>query len=92
MSENISIINVDNEVLKNKFIRLPWTIYKGNPNWVPPLMLDVRNNLDTIKNPFYQHSRIEMWLAEKDGVLAGRIAAIINDNHNNLHNDKVGFF
>jgi len=92
VSENISIINVDNEVLKNKFIRLPWTIYKGNPNWVPPLMLDVRNNLDTKNNPFYQHSRIEMWLAEKDGVLAGRIAAIINDNHNNLHNDKVGFF
>ncbi len=85
-------MKVDNEVLKNKFIKLPWKLYNGNNNWVPPLIFDVRNNLDTKKNPFYQHSKLEMWLAEKDGIFSGRIAAIINDNHNILHNDKVGFF
>ena len=78
--------------MKNKFIKLPWKLYKGNATWVPPLKFDVRNNLDTKKNPFYQHSKLEIWLAEKDGMVAGRIAAIINDNHNILHNDKVGFF
>jgi len=92
LSKTISLLKVDNEVLKNKFIKLPWKLYKGNSNWVPPLKFDVRNNLDTKKNPFYQHSKLEMWLAEKDGMVAGRIAAIINDNHNILHNDKVGFF
>ncbi len=92
MSNTISILKVDNEVLKNKFIKFPWKLYKGYSNWVPPLKFDVRNNLDTKKNPFYQHSKLEMWLAEKDGRVAGRIAAIINDNHNILHNDKVGFF
>ncbi len=92
MKNNISIISVEDEVLKNKFMKFPWSLYKGNPNWVPPLLLDVKNNLDTKKNPFYRHSKIKMWLAKKDGVIAGRIAAIINDNHNIEHNDKVGFF
>jgi len=33
-----------------------------------------------------------MYLAQKDGEYTGRIAAIINDNHNKFHEDKVGFF
>ncbi len=77
---------------KNLFINFPWKIYKEYPNWVPPLKFDVKNNLNPDKNPFFQHSKVELYLAEVDGKLAGRIAAIINDNHNKFHHDKVGFF
>ncbi len=76
-----------------RFIKLPWQLYKGNKYWVPPLIFDVRNNLNTRKNPFYKHAEIELFLAEKDdGKLVGRIAAIKNDNHNEFHEDKAGFF
>ncbi|MBK7447474.1 MAG: hypothetical protein IPJ45_15935 [Ignavibacteria bacterium] len=57
-----------------------------------PLRFDVKNNLDEKKNPFYKHSKIKLWLAKKNGEIVGRIAGIINDNHNKFHNDKVGFF
>jgi len=74
------------------FIKFPWQLYEHDKHWVPPLIFDVRNNLNPKKNPFFKHSEIAFFLAEKDGKLAGRIAAIKNDNHNNLHKDKVGFF
>lgn len=88
----IQIKRVENEQDKMKFIKFPWSLYKDEKNWVPPLIFDVRNNLNTVKNPFYLHSEIELFLAEKDGNIAGRIAAIKNDNHNKFHEDKAGFF
>ncbi|HRE41507.1 MAG TPA: hypothetical protein PLG90_09245 [Ignavibacteria bacterium] len=91
MSE-IYLKKVEDNYYKKKFIDFPYKLYKGNPNWVPPLKFDVKNNLDTIKNPFYTHAEISLWLAYKDGEIAGRIAAIINKSHNEFYNDKVGFF
>ncbi len=75
-----------------KFIKLPWKIYKDDKYWVAPLVFDVRNNLNPNKNPFFKHAEVDLFLAEKDGEVVGRIAAIKNDNHNKFHNDKTGFF
>jgi GNAT superfamily N-acetyltransferase len=88
----VSIRKVENEKDRMQFIKLPWEIYKNDKYWVPPLIFDVRNNLNPKKNPFFQHSEVQLFLAEKDGKLAGRIAAIKNDNHNNFYHDKTGFF
>ncbi|MCR4439049.1 MAG: N-acetyltransferase [bacterium] len=76
----------------NRFVKLPWQIYRGNPSWVPPLIADVKKMLDREKNPFFQHSQAEYYLAERDGQTVGRIAAIVNDNHNQFHHEKTGFF
>lgn len=89
---DIVIKPIDNEIDKMKFIKFPWEIYKGDDNWVPPIIYDVRKNLDTIKNPFYKHAKIKLFLALDGKTIVGRIAAIINDNHNKKYNDKVGFF
>jgi len=91
MSE-VVINRVINEADKIKFIKFPWKIHKGNPNWVPPMIFDVRNTLNTKKNPLYQHSKLELWLAYRGTEIVGRIAAIVNENHNKFHNDKVGFW
>ncbi len=91
MSE-IIVKAVENEVEKMRFIKFPWEIYKGYDNWVPPLIYDVRKNLDTVKNPFYKHAKIQLFLALDGKTIVGRIAAIVNDNHNKKYNDKVGFF
>jgi len=74
------------------FIKMPWKIYKNDPHWVPPLIYDRKKILNKKKNPFFQHSEMELFLAEKNGEIIGRIAAIKNDLHNKHHNDKVGFF
>jgi hypothetical protein len=92
MSQEVVINKVTNETDKIKFIKFPWKIHKGNPNWVPPMIFDVRNTLNTKKNPLYQHSKLELWLAYRGNEIVGRIAAIVNDNHNKFHNDKVGFW
>ena len=88
----IRIEKVETKKALKKFIKFPWTIYSGDPNWVPPLLLDVRDRLDRVKNPFFEHAEMDLFLAFKEGALAGRIAAIKDDNHNQVHNEKVVFF
>lgn len=74
------------------FIKCQWEFYKNDPNWVPPLIMERRKLLDTKRNPFFHHSKIQLFVAEQDGRIVGRIAAITNDNHNIEHNDNIGFF
>jgi len=75
-----------------RFIKLPWSIYKGDPNWVPPLIIDQKAKFNRDKNPFFKHSTARFYLAEKEGKIAGRIAGIINNNHNKFHEENIGFF
>jgi len=74
------------------FIRFLWKIYRNYPAWVPPLMMDRKKLMDRAKNPFYKHSDAEFFLAEHEGEVVGRIAAIINHNHNREHSENIGFF
>lgn len=75
-----------------EFIRLPWSIYRGDPNWVPPLAAEQRKMLDPTRNPFFQHARAAYFLARRDGKCVGRISAHIDDNSNLFHDEKCGFF
>jgi GNAT superfamily N-acetyltransferase len=87
---NITTVKSKKELMQ--FIRFQWKIYKNDQYWVPPLIMDRKKLLNREKNPFFKHAEMEMFLAERDGELVGRIAAIKNDLHNSTHNDKVGFF
>lgn len=89
---DIKIRPVENKSDKMRFIRCQWDFYKNDKNFVPPIIADRLKILDTKKNPFYKHSLIQLFLAETEGKIVGRIAAIINHNHNKTHKDKVGFF
>ena len=75
-----------------EFIRLPWSIYRNDPNWVPTLVAEQRKMLDPASNPFFQHARAAYFLARRDGRCVGRISAHIDDNSNRFHNEKCGFF
>ena len=75
-----------------RFIRLPWRIYAGDPNWVAPLLVERRAFLDRRKNPFFGHSDAELFLAERGGEVVGRIAAIENRRHLETYVDGTGFF
>ncbi len=75
-----------------EFVEMAWPIYKGNKQWVPPLISDIEAMLTPGKNPFWEHAERELFLAEKDEKNAGRIAATVCWNHNKLYNEKTGFF
>ncbi len=76
-----------------RFIRFPWTIYRHDPNWVPPLISDYRAFLDRRKNPFFEHAEVQFLLAsDTAGRICGRIAAIVNHRHIELQGEKAGFF
>ena len=48
--------------------------------------------LDVSKNPFWKHAKRELFLARRDGRVVGRIAAIVDEEHNRVHEEKIGFF
>ena len=66
-------------------------IYAGDPNWVPPLRDDVAKVFGQ-KNPFLRHAEIQLFIARKGGSDAGRIAAVLDRNHNEFHGEKTAFF
>jgi len=91
-SPAIKIRSVQTKKELNTFIKFPYHHYKNNPYWVPPLLVDQKVLLNPKKHPFYQHAKVQFFLAEKNGKTAGRIAAIIDYKHNEFHNEKTGFF
>jgi GNAT superfamily N-acetyltransferase len=75
-----------------RFIDLPYRLHARDPVWVPPLRRDVASLLSRTRNPFFEHAEAEYFIAEVDGQVLGRIAAISNRLHNETHGDRVGFF
>ena len=73
------------EVLTDKdlkaFIRFPFSLYHGNPYWVPTLFSDDYNTLRRDRNPAFEYCQARYWLASKDDRIVGRIAAILNQRY-----------
>jgi hypothetical protein len=72
------------------FVDLPWRIYEGERNWVPPLKTDVRRILDPRRHPFWQFASRELFLAMRGDEPVGRIAAIVDRNYNEFHHERMG--
>jgi GNAT superfamily N-acetyltransferase len=76
-----------------RFIDYPYTFYKGNPHWVPPLRQDTEHILNPKKNAFFEHGKIQCFLAEDAaGNVVGRIGSVVNGMHLKKYNDGNGFF
>ena len=91
-SLNFRIRKVENQQDLMEFIKFPWRVYRDDPYWVPPLISERKAFLDPERNPFFEHSEVELFLAQRGNETIGTIAAIINDNHNAFHEEKAGFF
>ena len=79
---SIEVREVINRSDIKKFVKFPFTLYKGNQYWAPPFMDDEIKNLRQDINPAFNFCISKYWLAYKDGKIAGRIAGIINNNLN----------
>ncbi len=91
----IDIVPVLTKKQLKTFVKLPWKLYKGDPNWVPPLIKMEMERFDPQKNPFYLHSDVTLFLAYKDNQPVGRISAQIDHNFNEFQDVETvhfGFF
>ena len=73
------------------FVELPYRLYREDPLWVPPLRSDVRRRLSP-RHPFFERARMALFCARSGPRLSGRIAAIVNEAHNEVHAERCGFF
>ncbi|MBP4143115.1 GTP cyclohydrolase [Flavobacterium sp. I-SCBP12n] len=75
-----------------EFIKFPFTLYKNNKNFVPPLILDELESFDKITNPAFETAEAYFYVAKKNNEIVGRITAIINWSEvNDQQKKKVRF-
>ncbi len=92
MSLQIIPVNTDSRHDVNRFVELPFRLYRDCPVWVPPLVDDIRLMLNRRKYPFYEHSDAAFFLAARDGRPVGRIAVLDNRHYNAHWNSRTAFF
>lgn len=77
---------------KKQFLDFPWTLYRGDPNWVPPLRGNQAGLVGFRPHPFYQRNKAQAFLAYRGGEVWGRVLAIVNHGHIERFGEKRGFF
>lgn len=75
----------------DEFIAVPWSVYRDDPYWVPPLLFEQRQRL-TPKNPFFQHAHWQAWTAWSGDRSVGRISAQVDRLYQERHAVKTGYF
>jgi hypothetical protein len=88
----IEKLDTNNKNHVRRFTRLPFRLYAGHPQWVPPLLIDSETQLNRKKHPFFEHSEVDFFLAVADGKDVGRIAAIENKPFNEYHGTRKAQF
>lgn len=73
---------------RRRFSHLPYQFYKGVPQWVPPILIDVETAMNPAKHPFYEHSDADFFIANRDGQDVGRLSVIENKPYNQYHGLK----
>jgi hypothetical protein len=91
-TNTVEIVECKTKAERRQFIDFQWEIYKTDPCWVPPLISEREAFYDRTKNPFFEHSDVAMFIAKRNDQIVGTIAAIQNNRHNEVHNEKIGFF
>ncbi|MFN2476136.1 MAG: GNAT family N-acetyltransferase [Chthoniobacterales bacterium] len=88
----IEISEVTSRAERDAFIKCQWRFHKGDPAWVPPLIIERKGFLDSKKHPFFEHGAAALFLARSGGQIVGRIMASDDPNYNALHGTNVGCF
>ncbi len=89
---NLEIRKVENKKDFKAFFEFPWTLYKDDPNWVPPLKSIRRDLFNKDRNPAWGYMEGEYFTAWRGDKIVGTITAHINHRHNEFHGENVGWF
>jgi len=77
---------------RKEFVELPYRLHSSSGVWVPPLRLERRLFLSERQNAFFSHGAAQLFLAERDGRVVGRISAQYDDAFNRFHGNRWGMF
>ena len=80
---------------RKAFVDFAWDAYKDDPAWIPPLKDEVHGLLNPKKNPWFEHAKAQLWLAERGGKVVGRISAQVDElvlEHMGAGTGQWGFF
>jgi len=85
----VKIVEVASKKQLKEFIHFPYILYKNCSNWVPALENDEYDTFNPKTNGAYEYCEAQLYLAYKDGRIAGRVAAIINKLANEKWNNSI---
>jgi GNAT superfamily N-acetyltransferase len=92
MSSEINIIALPRAPRAvRRFLNVSYGIYREDPNWVAPLLADLQK-VFTDANPLFEHAEMQLWVATRGGRDVGRIAGILDSNHNHAAKDNAAFY
>jgi GNAT superfamily N-acetyltransferase len=74
----LTLRTVQTKADRRAFVDLPFRLYRDDPNWVPPLKREALGLLAPEKNGWYSHAKAQLFLAEENGRVVGRISAHID--------------
>ena len=75
-----------------KFINLTYQFYRDDPNWVPPLRVELKKQFNSKTNPLLTHCDYSLFLLVRDNEVIGRIAAFIDHLAVDFWKEKIGLF
>ncbi len=75
-----------------EFLQVAFEVYRDDPAWIAPLLMEITDRLTPDKNPFFEHAEVALFTAWQDGKPVGRISAQIDREHLRIHKDNAGFF
>jgi len=78
-SAPVTIRQVLTKADRKAFVDFAWEVYKDDPAWVPPLKDEVHGLITPGKNPWFEHAKARLWLAERGGQVVGRISAQVDE-------------
>ena len=89
---SLTVKPVESRREKKQFLTLPWTLYRGDPNWIPPLRQNQAQLVRYKYHPFYDYCEGQTFLAYRDDQPVGRLAAIVNPRHIERTQSQQGLF
>ncbi len=92
LGERVAVDEVTTRKERREFVDLPWSIYRDDPNWVPPLKREVHAFIDRRRHPFYLHGDAAQFIARRSGEVVGRIMVSDDPYYNAQHGTNLGCF
>ncbi len=89
---NLKVSEIRGGTERHEMIVFPWSVYRGDKNWVPPLLKERAKQLDPQRNAFFQSADVALFAARRDDRMVGVTAAFIDRRFNDYLKLKVGFF
>lgn len=90
-TDDLTVLPVQGNQRLDDFVQVLWTVYAGDPAWVPPLLIERKGSLSP-KEPFFRHAEWQGWVAYRRGQPVGRISAQIDQLYLERYPDRSGYF